>query len=217
MDAAEPQMIVHAPSPRRAADKADDGPPRSAATTPLSEPLADAPAADALTTGLGDIMGMSHGGLARFGRFAPLERVLLTANGNLQRIVSSYYDAPVRVEVLRCVEKEPRGAGGSGAGEPSCVAAFDREVNLLVSGRVFCVAQSDVRLHTPEALEAVSSGAVGLGQVWMVLVVLLVVLVVVVLLLLLLLPVVVVLLLLVLLLVLVLCSCWYFCSWSCSC
>ena len=116
-------------------------------------------ASAALTTGLGDIMGMSQEGLARFGRFAPLERVLLTANGNLQRIVSSYYDAPVSVVVLRCVEKAMPSA-------PNCVAAFDREVELLVGASVFCVAESEVRLHTPEALEAVSSGAVGIGQLY---------------------------------------------------
>mmetsp|Transcript_25736 Transcript_25736/g.49032 ORF Transcript_25736/g.49032 Transcript_25736/m.49032 type:complete len:365 (+) Transcript_25736:135-1229(+) len=34
--------------------------------------------------------------------FTPLERIALTANGNLQRIFSSYYDAPVHVHVDYC-------------------------------------------------------------------------------------------------------------------
>ena len=33
---------------------------------------------------------------------SPLERIALTANGSLQRIFSSYYDAPVHVHVDRC-------------------------------------------------------------------------------------------------------------------
>eukprot|EP00551_Chaetoceros_affinis_P004022 CAMPEP_0203677710 /NCGR_PEP_ID=MMETSP0090-20130426/29224_1 /ASSEMBLY_ACC=CAM_ASM_001088 /TAXON_ID=426623 /ORGANISM="Chaetoceros affinis, Strain CCMP159" /LENGTH=216 /DNA_ID=CAMNT_0050544679 /DNA_START=54 /DNA_END=701 /DNA_ORIENTATION=- len=38
---------------------------------------------------------------------SPLDRIALTANGNLQRIFSSYYDAPVHVHVDKCVQKEP--------------------------------------------------------------------------------------------------------------
>lgn len=66
---------------------------------------------------LGDIMsgddnagGPSKAGLvtldggtlaARFGIQSPLDRMALTANGNLQRLFSSYYDAPVHVVVKR--------------------------------------------------------------------------------------------------------------------
>jgi hypothetical protein len=38
----------------------------------------------------------------RFGIEHPLDRMALTANGNLQRLVSSYYDAPVQVVVDFC-------------------------------------------------------------------------------------------------------------------
>lgn len=33
--------------------------------------------------------------------FSPIERIILTANGNLQRIMSAYYGAPVYVHVLK--------------------------------------------------------------------------------------------------------------------
>ena len=39
---------------------------------------------------------------SRFGIDHPLDRMALTANGNLQRLVSSYYDAPVQVVVDAC-------------------------------------------------------------------------------------------------------------------
>lgn len=38
----------------------------------------------------------------QFGIHHPLDRMALTANGNLQRLVSSYYDSPVYVLVDRC-------------------------------------------------------------------------------------------------------------------
>ena len=38
----------------------------------------------------------------RYGIVHPLDRMALTANGNLQRLVSSYYDAPVQVVVRFC-------------------------------------------------------------------------------------------------------------------
>lgn len=50
---------------------------------------------------------VSSGSLAsRFGITHPLDRMALTANGNLQRLVSSYYDAPVQVLVDYCQMKD---------------------------------------------------------------------------------------------------------------
>jgi len=48
---------------------------------------------------------------ARFAgcNFTPLERIALTANGNLQRIFSSYYDAPVHVHVDYCGRRKSTG------------------------------------------------------------------------------------------------------------
>ena len=105
-------------------------------------------------------MGMRPDRIAQFGRFGPLERVLLTANGNLQRIVSSYYDADVSVAVIHCTERSLQ------RGERDVVAAFDREAHLSVHGSVFCVAKSDVWLHTPESVAMVSSGEIGIGQLF---------------------------------------------------
>ena len=39
---------------------------------------------------------------SKLGYIHPMERIALTANGNLQRIFSSYYDAPVEVVVESC-------------------------------------------------------------------------------------------------------------------
>lgn len=39
--------------------------------------------------------------------YSPMERVILTANGNLQRILSAYYGLPVSVEVIMCEKTKP--------------------------------------------------------------------------------------------------------------
>ncbi|CAM9738040.1 unnamed protein product, partial [Phaeothamnion confervicola] len=86
--------------------------------------------------------------------FPPLERVVLTANGNLQRVVSSYYNSAVTVSIVRCAETE----AGSGV--------YDREVTLSVGDRPFCTARSLVVLHSDACRAAVDTGAAGIGQLF---------------------------------------------------
>ena len=84
----------------------------------------------------------------------PLDRMAVTANGNLQRLVSSYYDAPVTVVVDHCrpvIGKE---------------GVWERRVHLQVYGRTFCVADSTVQVHSDYCQELVESGQVGLGQLF---------------------------------------------------
>jgi hypothetical protein len=85
----------------------------------------------------------------------PLDRMAVTANGNLQRLVSSYYDAPVTVVVDHC-----RLVVGSDGG------VWDRRVKLQVYGQTFCVADSTVQVHSEYCRELVRSGQVGLGQLF---------------------------------------------------
>ena len=162
----------------------------------------DEPAVDEQTTKrdftgagtLGDIMsdesqfsecGLSNAGLvtldggtlaARFGITSRLDRMALTANGNLQRLFSSYYDAPVHVVVDSCEQKT--------------LQLWDRVVHLTVLNQVrnqvlpetqvfcdteclkyrglqvFCSAHSIVTIHDPACQDLVQSGKVGLGQLF---------------------------------------------------
>lgn len=84
--------------------------------------------------------------------YAPLERVVLTANGNLQRIMSAYYGASVMVEVLLCERVQDR--------------VYDREVNLLMDGQKFCNAKGKIELLDDDCVEAVESKNVGVGQLF---------------------------------------------------
>ena len=51
--------------------------------------------------GLGDISGGLETTMEYLPRFTPMERIAITATGNLQRIVSSYYNSPVTVSCVR--------------------------------------------------------------------------------------------------------------------
>lgn len=90
----------------------------------------------------------------RYGIHHPLDRMAVTANGNLQRLFSSYYDAPVTVIVDHCIPTK---------GDDSC---WDRRVQLHVYGQTFCVADSHIQVHSAHCKQLVESGQVGLGQLF---------------------------------------------------
>ncbi|CAJ1946386.1 unnamed protein product [Cylindrotheca closterium] len=93
---------------------------------------------------LAEVYGISH----------PMDRIAVTANGNLQRIVSSYYDAPVEVTLKHCNQIDGLEGG------------WDRRVDLSVFDQVFCQADSTVQVHNAEWRSLVQSGNMGLGQLF---------------------------------------------------
>lgn len=89
--------------------------------------------------------------------FSPLERIAVTATGNLQRIISSYYCRPV---VVTCLENDEVAPG-----------EYRRRVQLAVvfgeeERRVFCEARSRISIRSPEIEESVRRGTVGVGQLF---------------------------------------------------
>ncbi|KAJ1628796.1 hypothetical protein T492DRAFT_1015746 [Pavlovales sp. CCMP2436] len=76
--------------------------------------------------------------------FSPRQRLLLTANGNVQRIVSAFYDAPVTVHLL--------------LSQPSMLGGHERIVSMSVLGWQFMSARSSVHLLTAEWASALASG-----------------------------------------------------------
>lgn len=88
----------------------------------------------------------------KYGITDPLDRMALTANGNLQRLVASYYDSPVSVKVEECSLRES--------------GIWDRKVCLSVYGRIFCTAASVIHVHDEDIEALVESEQVGLGQVF---------------------------------------------------
>jgi hypothetical protein len=105
----------------------------------------------------------------------PLDRMAITANGNLQRLYSSYYDAPVRVVVDFCLPVPTTTNADCDDCESSSLSSpspspddkcWDRRVHLTVHGQTFCTADSFIRVHDVECQALVESGLVGLGQLF---------------------------------------------------
>ena len=130
-------------------------------------------------TSLGDIMntGQEHDDpsstlASKYGITNPLDRLLLTANGNLQRLVASYYDAPVTVVVQSCTPRRSLTVVAQPTTTIVAAAAacppqiWDRCVQLQVLGRTFVTAQSVIVVHDPVCQQLVQSGTVGLGQLF---------------------------------------------------
>ena len=124
------------------------------------------------TYSLEDIYGISN----------PLDRMAVTANGNLQRLFSSYYDAPVVVEMVHCMRKQQHQQdddddeddvnvnvnvnSNNNDGTASIHAVWDRRVLLKIFNQTFCTADSVIVVHSQEVEDLVESGKVGIGQLF---------------------------------------------------
>lgn len=75
-----------------------------------------------------------------------------TANGNLQRLFSSYYGAPVHVVVEQS--------------DQVSTDCWNCVVHLTVYGQEFCTAKSRITVHDEACCQLVESGSVGLGQLF---------------------------------------------------
>lgn len=105
-----------------------------------------------LVANLGDIMGQS-GSCPVFARdFSPLKRVVLHANGNLQRLVSSYHNSPVSV-----TQKYNTRTGNG---------KYDRQVTLSVFDQVFGIATSSIEVSRMDLIDAIENRGVAIGQLF---------------------------------------------------
>jgi hypothetical protein len=95
--------------------------------------------------------------------YTPLERIVLTANGNLQRIISAFYNQPVTVNILKNQRQRRQHKEG---GEKVGVVKYEREVELSCFGVVFCRAVSWVELSERKVVSLVEEQGVGIGQLF---------------------------------------------------
>ena len=142
------------PTPRRPPIKAVDDP---ALNSLSNEPLTHSVLAhDDGAEHLGDVGGahldtdLSFFAKSRIA-FSPAQRVALTANGNLQRVLSAYHNERVTIRVL--------------SHERESLGLWRRRVVLELADRPACVARSSVVARTRTAIEEASKGG-GLGQLF---------------------------------------------------
>ncbi|KAF9355775.1 hypothetical protein BGX34_010259 [Mortierella sp. NVP85] len=109
----------------------------------------------------GDIMSKRETTLNLPPGFTGFERILLTANGNLQRLISAYFNMTVSVTILENTQVPL-----DDKDDPSVIARFQREVNLLCNNKIVCNAKSQVRIKDQEVHDLVVKKGVGIGQIF---------------------------------------------------
>ena len=131
---------------------------------PAAAPVV-APAAAPVVPGFGDIMCRDSASttgleLPACTPFSGMERLLLTANGNIGRLVSAFYAAPTTTVVTQNAMR----ASGCIASADSSV--WDRQVTLLVRGSPFMDAKSTVFITDREWAERVAQDGLELGALF---------------------------------------------------
>ncbi|KAJ2614108.1 hypothetical protein H4S08_001886 [Coemansia sp. RSA 1365] len=91
----------------------------------------------------------------------PVQRIMLMANGNLQRVLSAYYNLPVSIEVVFNEPETPHVLK-----EPALPVRYNRSINLVCNRTIVCSAQSTVDLLTRKAADLVINNGVGIGQLF---------------------------------------------------
>ncbi|ORZ41661.1 hypothetical protein BCR44DRAFT_1385477 [Catenaria anguillulae PL171] len=86
----------------------------------------------------------------------PMERVMLSSNGSLQRVLSGFYNAPIDIKMVKNVAT-PRL-------DRECVWTVDREIHLVCLGEVLCVATSSLEISDPAFYDLLITKSIGLGQ-----------------------------------------------------
>jgi len=124
------------------------------------------PARTSIAPHLGDIMSSRSTTVLLSDEFTSLERIVLTANGNLQRIVSAYHNKPVTVEILYNRLRNPDLHSSARTSEEPEPAIYDRQVELWCCNQVFCVATSEVVVNSEAILDLVNEKKVGIGQLF---------------------------------------------------
>ncbi|KAJ3374130.1 hypothetical protein GGF31_008346 [Allomyces arbusculus] len=87
---------------------------------------------------------------------SPAERVILSSNGTLQRILSAFYNAPIDVVVVKNLAKQKEGTKDTWV--------VDREIHLMCQGERLGVAVSQLVITKREYFDLLITKSVGLGQ-----------------------------------------------------
>ncbi|KAJ1971914.1 hypothetical protein H4R35_004981 [Dimargaris xerosporica] len=104
----------------------------------------------------------------------PLQRVLIWANGTVQRILSSFHNTPIAIKVLRHATAALSSTWKFDAFDPTPGALlYDREINLVTAEReeidvhqVLCIATSKIAITNKAFQRMLVNDGVGIGQLF---------------------------------------------------
>jgi hypothetical protein len=91
------------------------------------------------------------------GNFTPIQRILLTANGSIQRILSAYYNGPVQIKILKNEEE---------SNSHLSMTIINREIELLINNKPVCHAISLIRITSLTILESFYKEPIGIAQLF---------------------------------------------------
>ncbi|KAI0637268.1 hypothetical protein C8Q77DRAFT_558347 [Trametes polyzona] len=90
-----------------------------------------------------------------------VERIMLVAQGDLQRLLSAFFGRTINIECVRS-DTGPRGTGAS----PRNPIKQTRQVHLKCGTHVLCVATSSVTVTSPECERLLLDERFALGQIF---------------------------------------------------
>ncbi|KLO17928.1 hypothetical protein SCHPADRAFT_993925 [Schizopora paradoxa] len=94
----------------------------------------------------------------------PLERIILAASGDLQRMLSAFFAHPIMIDLVFS-QTSPSGRPSETA-SPSEPIVQRRQVHLLCQGRTVCVATSSVTITSPECAHLFLDEKYAIGQLF---------------------------------------------------
>jgi len=94
----------------------------------------------------------------------PLERIILSANGDLQRMLSAFFALPITIDLIYSQILTPNRPSSSAS--PSTPIVQKRQVHLLCEGRTVCVATSSVTITSPECARLFLEEKYAIGQLF---------------------------------------------------
>lgn len=83
-----------------------------------------------------------------------MERMILQANGNLQRLLSAYYNVPSHVEIIKNIKSE------------GINVYYEREIKMYFENEFVYNAQSILTVKDDTVLELIEKHKYGLGQIF---------------------------------------------------
>ncbi|KAJ1678879.1 hypothetical protein EV182_003167 [Spiromyces aspiralis] len=98
----------------------------------------------------------------------PIQRIIITASGDLQRILSALYNHRIHVDIIYN-EVVPSGTGSStnNAAAADTSLSIDRQVNLICNSKIVCRATSAIKLISDRAKKLLLLQKVAIGQLFM--------------------------------------------------
>ncbi|KAL5531699.1 hypothetical protein ACEPAG_4576 [Sanghuangporus baumii] len=96
----------------------------------------------------------------------PLERIMLSASGDLQRILSAFFARPVIISPMFAKTTPPSKSPAALSPSPTCPTTQKRQVHLICDDRMVCIATSSVTITSPLCAKLFLQEGYAIGQIF---------------------------------------------------